>query len=162
MKTQIQANLTIKGLKTLEIELKHLTLERRREVAVRLHSASEGGGSLDNAEYEEAKNEQAFIEGRIIDLERILSKAIIPSKKKKRSTGISVVDFGSDVTVQSQSGSKRNYKIVGSVEANPLEGNISVESPVGRALMGRKIGEDVTVETPSGMVILTITKIRYS
>ena len=158
----MQANLTIEGLEAIENELKHLTIERRREVASRIHDASEGGGRVDNAEYEEAKNEQAFIEGRIVDLERILSRAIVVTNKKKRSTSSSVVDFGSDVTVQSQSGSTKTYKIVGSVEANPLKGNISVESPVGSALMGCKIGEEVTVDTPSGTVILTINKIRYS
>ena len=149
--------LPLEGQENLEKELQHLTTVRRKEVASRIHKASEGGGTVDNAEYEEAKNEQAFVEGRISDLETILSNAVVASKAK-RSKG--AVEFGSSVTVVTNGGTRKLYKVVGSAEAAPLEGKISVESPVGSALLGHKVGDSVEVETPSGVVNLTIKKIK--
>ena len=149
--------LTAEGQKSLDDELEQLTKVRRREVAARIQKASENGGTVDNAEYEEAKNEQAFVEGRIANLENILSNAVVASKPKRKASG--AVEFGSKVTVVANGGSKKLYKVVGSAEAAPLEGKISVESPVGRALMGHKKGEKVDVETPAGVVKLTIQKV---
>ena len=162
-----ETHLTPEGWKSLEGELRHLSSVRRSEVAARIHMASESGGTVDNAEYEEAKNEQAFVEGRISDLEKILSSAVVaghdgpknghdgPKKKKKGRT----VAFGSSVTVTTDKGAKRLYKVVGSAETAPLEGKISESSPVGLALMGHKVGDEVDVETPSGVVKLTIKKV---
>ena len=149
--------LTPQGLKSLQEELDHLLNVRRSEVAARIHKANETGGTVDNAEYDEAKNEQAFVEGRIRDLENILSNAVVAPDAKKRGKG---VKFGSSVTVVTDDGSKRDYTVVGSAEASPLEGRISNESPVGNALLGRKVGDKVKVRTPSGVMKLTIRKIR--
>jgi transcription elongation factor GreA len=148
--------LTEEGRQNLEEELDHLVSVRRREVATRLHKASETGGTVDNAEYDEAKNEQAFLEGRISDLDNILSNAVVAPIEK----GDGGVRLGSKVTVTSEDGSKRNYTVVGSAEAAPLDGKISLESPVGMALMEHEVGDEVEVETPAGSVKLKITKIR--
>ena len=156
MSQQRQTYLTPEGRDKLQGELNHLRTVRRKEVAARIHKASETGGMVDNAEYDEAKNEQGFVEGRITDLDNILSKAIVaPTPKKKKGP----VELGSTVTVVSNGGAKQNYMVVGSAEAAPLEGKISIESPVGRAILGRKKGDTVDVETPSGVVNLTITKV---
>ena len=149
--------LTPQGLDQLKEELSHLRTVRRQEVAARIHKASETGGTVDNAEYDEAKNEQAFTEGRIRDLENIVSNAVVASSKKGRRD---TVEFGSSVTVAAAGGNKRQYTVVGSAETAPLEGKISNESPVGRALLGRKVGDEVEVETPSGVTKLKVTKIR--
>ena len=154
---QREVYLTSEGQENLEKELDHLMTVRRKEVASRIHKASETGGTVDNAEYEESKNEQAFVEGRISDLENILSNVVVASKAKS-SKG--AVQFGSSVTVVTDGGTKKLYKVVGSAEAAPLEGKISLESPVGSALMGRKVGDTIDVETPSGVVNLTIKKIK--
>lgn len=148
--------LTEEGRLKLDDELSQLMTVRRREVAIRIHKASETGGTVDNAEYDEAKNEQAFLEGRISDLGNILSNAIVATDDK----GAGAVRLGSKVTVRSGGGSKQDYTVVGSAEAAPLEGKISLESPVGRALMEHKVGDEVDVETPKGSVKLKITKIR--
>lgn len=149
--------LTAEGLKQLEQRLKFLQETRRPEVAERLRQALEEGGDLsENAEYEDAKNEQAFVEGEILRLESILSSAqlIEPTGKKD------VVALGSKVTVQEQgSSAKEVYHLVGSAEANPDEGKISSESPLGKALLGAKKGEKVTVQAPAGSLIFTIKSI---
>ena len=152
-----QTYLTPEGLKHLQGKLDHLKSVRRQEVAVRIHKASETGGTVDNAEYDEAKNEQAFIEGGIRELEQTLSNAIVPTVS---TGGADVVEFGSSVTVVTTDDAKRRYKLVGSAEANPLDGKISNESPVGQAILGRKVGDQVEVETPSGGMKLTIKAIR--
>lgn len=150
--------LTPEGRETLESELKTLVSVQRREVADRINSASEAGGTVDNAEYEEAINERAFVEGRISDLKQILSQSVVTETKKRRKKG-AVIEFGSSVTVSPDKGAKRLYKVVGSAEAAPLEGKISESSPVGRPMMGHKVGDEVKVETPAGVVKLTVTKI---
>ena len=153
---QRQTYLTDEGRKNLEEELDNLQNVRRRDVAARIHKAHETGGTVDNAEYDEAKNEQAFVEGRISDLESLLSNAVVaPGGERSGRT----VEFGSSVTVVTDTGAEKRYKVVGSAEAAPLEGKISVESPVGRALLGHKVGKKVKVETPSGVSTLTIAKI---
>ena len=149
--------LTPEGLKSLQEELDHLQSVRRSEVAARIHKANETGGTVDNAEYDEAKNEQAFVEGRIRELENLLSNAVVAPDAEDAGQG---VGFGSSVTVVADNGRKRSYTVVGSAEASPLEGKISNESPVGKALLGRKVGDEVKVETPAGPMKLTIRKIR--
>ena len=154
--TQRETFLTPEGLKQLQEEMEHLRNVRRQEVAARIHKASETGGTVDNAEYDEAKSEQAFVEGRIRELEAILANAVVASHDKKSG----VVDIGTSVTVVDEEGKKQKYFVVGSVEASPLEGKISNESPVGRALMGRKVGDEVEIETPAKVIKLKITDIR--
>jgi len=156
---KIQTHLTPEGSKALEQELESLKTVGRREVAARIRTASEAGGTVDNAEYEEAKNEQAFVEGRIVDLERILYDAVVAGDKGGEKKKSAAVQFGSSVTVTTEKGAKKRYKVVGSAEAAPNEGKISESSPVGRALIGHKVGEEVDVETPAGVVKLTISKV---
>lgn len=157
MTSQRETYLTAEGRTQLQEELGTLTSVRRQEVTARIHKASETGGTVDNAEYDEAKNEQAFIEGRIRELETILFNATVaPTRKKKTNK----VEFGSSVTVLTDRGEKRNYTVVGSAETAPLEGKISVESPVGRALLGHKVGDKVDVETPAGVTKLKITRLK--
>ena len=149
--------LTPEGQRDLEKELDHLQTVRRRDVAARIHKAHESGGTVDNAEYEDAKNEQAFLEGRISELENILANAIVTSGRD-RSEG--EVGFGSSVTVTTDEGKKQHYTVVGSAEADPLKGKISIESPVGQALIGHKVGDKVDVQTPSKVLKLTVTKVN--
>jgi transcription elongation factor GreA len=157
MSEQIQY-LTPNGLKELEAKLDHLRNVRRQEVAARLHQALEEGGELvENAEYEDAKNEQAFVEGEILRLETILSNAQIIEKEGPKG----VVGLGDKVKVQ-EKGRKETeiFTIVGAAEANPAEGRISNESPLGRALMGHKVGDKVTVRAPDGNIEFTIKAIQ--
>lgn len=151
--------LTPEGLVTLEKRLKHLKEERRPQVAERLRLAMEEGGDLnENAEYEDAKNEQAFIEGEIVRLETIVSSAqIIEDDGGKKEQVI----VGSRVTVV-EKGTKEQeeYHLVGSAEANPTEGKISTESPLGKALLGAKVGQKVTVKAPDGNLVFTIKGIK--
>jgi transcription elongation factor GreA len=149
--------LTPEGLKELEERLKYLTQVRRSEVAERLRLALEEGGDLsENAEYEDAKNEQAFVEGEIIRLEQILSTAQIIEATGSKD----VVALGSMITlVEKGSKEKEVYRLVGSAEANPAEGKISVESPLGKALLGAKLGEQVTVNAPDGKLVFVVKAI---
>ena len=149
--------LTREGLTKLEKELEHLQLVRRQEVAERIHAAKDLASTQNNAEYEDAKNDQAFVEGRILTLEKIIQNAeIINEEEAHRSKK---VQLGSKVTVLTPKGTKETYTIVGSAEAEPKEGRISNESPVGRALIGKGVGGAVHVEVPAGMIRLTITGI---
>ncbi len=155
--TTTQHYLTEDGRKALEEELHVLKTEGRHEVAERIHKAHETGGNVDNAEYDETKEEQSFIEGRIRDIEQMLSTSITaPSHDPKAG----LVDFGSTVTVKPADGPKKTYVLVGSAEAKPLEGKISNESPVGQALLGHKVGDKVEVDTPSGVTKMAITMVR--
>lgn len=150
--------LTPEGLKKLEDRLKFLQDVRRPEVAERLRQALEEGGDLsENAEYEDAKNEQAFVEGEILRLEGILSSAqVIEETKGKKDA----VVLGSRVTVVEEGESdKEIYHIVGSAEANPAEGKISSESPLGKALLGAKVGAKVKVNAPAGEITFVIKAI---
>ena len=156
--TQRQRYLTPEGRDNLQKELDDLRTVRRPDVAARIHlAATEGGVMADNAEYEEAKNDQAFIEGRIQDLERILSEAVV-ARRKAGSEGIAQI--GSAVTVRAGNGRSRKYTLVGSAEAKPLEGKISNESPVGMALLDKSVGDVVEVTTPAGAQTLTITAVE--
>ena len=150
--------LTPEGLKKLEDRLQFLQDVRRPEVAERLRQALEEGGDLsENAEYEDAKNEQAFVEGEIMRLEGILSSAqVIEETKGKKDA----VVLGSHVTVVEEGESdKEIYHIVGSAEANPAEGKISSESPLGKALLGAKVGAKVKVNAPAGEITFVIKAI---
>lgn len=151
--------LTPEGLTNLERRLANLKEVRRPQVAERLRQAMEEGGDLsENAEYEDAKNEQAFVEGEIARLEAIISSAqIIEETTGKKDTVI----IGSRVkVVEKGTKDEEMYHLVGSAEANPREGKISVESPVGKALLGAKIGQKVTVKAPDGEITFTIKAIE--
>ena len=155
--TQRQRYLTPQGHDQLVRELHELRTVRRPDVAARIHQATEGGGTADNAEYEEVKNEQAFVEGRIRDIEGILDSAVVAERSPDSEDR---VQFGSAVTLETESGQSRHYQLVGSAEARPLEGKISNESPVGQALLDRRVGDVVEVKTPSGVQKLTIVAVE--
>jgi transcription elongation factor GreA len=144
------------GLKKLEDELEHLRTVKRQEVAQRLHEAMEDGELIENAEYEAAKNEQAFVEGRILELEHMLAQAQVIETGK--STG--VVGIGSTVVIQENGKSAETYTIVGAAEANPREGLISNESPLGQSLLDHKVGDEVEVRAPAGILRFRIVKIK--
>jgi transcription elongation factor GreA len=133
------------GLEKLRLELEEMTSVKRPEVAQRIHDAKEHGDLSENAEYEDAKNEQAFVEGRIQTLEALIKNATIIDENHSTDH----VQIGSTVEVESPDGAE-SFTIVGSTEARPNEGRISNESPVGRALLGRKKGEKVVVKVPAG------------
>jgi transcription elongation factor GreA len=151
-----QTFLTREGHKKLEQELNYLRTVRRQEVARRLHDALGEGDILENAELEDARNEQSFIEGRILTLESILSNAIIIEDEGPRET----VGLGSHVTVVEDNGPPETYHIVGSAEADPARGLISNESPLGQALMGRKMGDVTEVNAPAGVLRFKIVGIQ--
>jgi transcription elongation factor GreA len=146
--------LSHEGYEALRAELNEMVNLRRAEVAARIHDAKEHGDLSENAEYEEAKNEQAFVEGRIQALEGMLKTAVIIE-----NGGTDHVAIGSTVGVESGDAAE-TFTIVGSAEARPADGKISNESPVGRALLGRKVGEEVVVHVPAGDVAYRITSIR--
>ena len=148
--------LTKNGLSELESELQHLLTVRRAEVADRLHQAQVDGDLLENAEYEAAKNEQSFVEGRIVDIQSMLSKASVIKKGKVDG----VAKLGSTVMVQENGSTVETYVIVGAAEANPTEGLISNESPLGGALLGSKAGDKVVVEAPGGNLTFLVTKVK--
>ena len=154
---QRQSFLTPEGHRQLVDELNELRTARRPDVAARLHIATESGGTVDNAEYEEVKNEQAFVEGRIRDLQDILSNAIVAEKSPDAADR---VQFGSSVTVETSDGRRRHYLLVGSAEAKPLEGKISNDSPVGEALLDNRVGDVIEVQTPAGVQKFTIVEIE--
>ena len=140
--------LTPAGQVKLEEELRHLETVRRREVGERIKEAKEFGDISENSEYDDAKNEQAWVESRIIEVTQILARATVvdaPTRSDK-------VTLGNKVKLESASG-VTIYQVVGSAEADPANDKISNESPVGQAIMGRKKGEAVKVTTPSGKVI---------
>ena len=147
--------LTPDGKRKLESELEYLLTVRRAQVAERIRQAKEGGDIMENAGYDDAKNEQAFIEGRIMTLQAILRDAVVLTQPSESDT----VQIGSHVTVCDDDGETSVYYIVGSTEADPQNGRISNESPVGRALLGRRVGDVVTVRTPGGNARLTILSI---
>ena len=151
-----QTFLTHNGYQKLEEELHYLRTVRRQEVAHRLHNALAEGDILENAELEAARNEQAFVEGRILTVKNMLRDVVIIEEKGPRET----VGLGSHVTVTEQDSSPETYHIVGSAEANPIEGLISNESPLGQALMGRKVGEIATVNAPAGELVFEIVSIQ--
>ncbi len=151
--------ITPEGLEQLKAELEELQTVRRREVAQRIKEAREFGDISENSEYDDAKNEQAMLEQRIATMEERLRRATVVDKSEVDS---GVVSVGVKVHVKDQkTGGSRKFTLVGSAEANPAEDKLSHESPIGKALMGRKRGEVVSVEVPRGPAReLKITKIE--
>ncbi|MCU0488602.1 MAG: transcription elongation factor GreA [Anaerolineales bacterium] len=148
--------LTRHGYQKLQEELDHLRNVKRQEVAQRLHEAMEGGELIEDAEYEAAKNEQAFVEGRIQELEMLLANARIIDEGGHRD----VVQVAAKVTIQEGENPAETYTIVGPAEANPREGRISNESPLGRALMDHRAGDQVKVDAPGGSFYVKILKVE--
>ena len=149
--------LTREGFEKLQQELEYLRVEKRKEVAVRLQDAMEDGELIENAEYEDAKNEQAFTEGRIKDLELLLANAHIIDEDEENEHG--AIEVGTKVTIQEDKRDPETYMIVGPAEADPKQNRISNESPLGRALMNRHTGEKVKVEAPGGAFVVEVLKI---
>lgn len=148
---------TQEGYDKLLDELKYLKTERRREVAERLHNAIDDGADvLENAEYEAAMNEQAFVEGRISDLEDMLSRVKVVEVSKKRS---GLVELGSVVKIQEEDFDPEEYQIVGLAESDAENGKISMDSPLGKALYNHKAGDTVTVDAPAGKFKVTILEV---
>ena len=157
-----QVMLTEEGYEKLENELEYLETEKRREVAKRIKVAREFGDISENSEYDDAKNEQAFVEGRIQEIKNMLNNAHVvkneevTDKKVNLGTTVMLHDLDSD--------EKISYTLVGSAEADPLNYKISNESPIGKAILGHVIGDEVTVETPAGEVdyeIISIKKVKH-
>jgi transcription elongation factor GreA len=149
--------LTPEGLKKLEQELEHLKSAKRRDVAERIKQAIGFGDISENSEYEDAKNEQAFIEGRILTLEKMLRNARLIDEGEIHTD---VVSIGSTVLIKDMEvGDEINYTIVGSAEADPAGNKISNESPVGKAILGKKKGSIVEVSVPAGKLKYKIVKI---
>ena len=153
--SQREVHLTPEGLAKIKAELEHLRTIRRPEVLEKIHQAKDMSSTVNNAEYDDAMNEQAFIEGRIRQLEEMVENASII-----HTAPSDWVRLGSRVTVQDTEGRQSCYTIVGSAEASPRDGKISNESPVGRALLGRRVGEEVQVMVPAGVLRLSITQIE--
>ena len=149
---------TREGLKRLEEELLELRTVGRAQVAARIREAQEPGMTETDAQYEDAKNDQAFLEGRIQEIEKMLEMAEIIDEAAIE--GSKEVRIGSTVTLKTQDNQRRTYQVVGPVEANPGEGRISFESPVGQALLGKKRGDTVKVNAPSGVIEMTITTVK--
>ena len=148
--------LTVEGKRKLEDELDYLRTVRRPEVARRIHEAKEGGDIMENAGYDAAKDEQAFVEGRIMTLEGLLSQVeIIKHARRDGKVGL-----GSAVTVVETDGSPETFYIDGRTEADPLKGRISDESPLGRALLGHRTGDRVSVQAPGGTREFEITDVN--
>jgi len=145
--------LTQEGLDKLQRELDELRTTHRLEIAERIKYAKEFGDISENSEYEDAKNEQGMLEGRILTLEKMVRNAVIIEEHHD-----GVVQVGSSVTVKDEFG-KETYTIVGPAEVDVASGRISMESPVGKALLGHRVGEALRVQTPAGPRPLTIVKV---
>ena len=150
------AYLTAEGLAQIKAELEQLTGQRRTELAARLHSAIQMGDLSENADYHQAKEDQGFLEGRIQELEYLIRNAVIIKNNVNRDT----VGIGSHITIQEGNDPAETYHMVGPKEADPRNGRISHESPIGRALVDRRVGDEVEVETPAGKIKFKILKIE--
>jgi transcription elongation factor GreA len=148
--------LTRDGLQKLEEELAHLVGARRVEVAERIRHARDFGDISENSEYTEAKNEQSLLEGRIMTLEAMIRNAVLIEENGRQK---GVVDVGAQVKVQMDEGAQ-TYSIVGAAEADPLAGRISNESPLGRALIGHKAGDEVHWDSPMGTSRVKIISVK--
>ena len=148
--------LSREGLEKLKAELEHLRTVRRQEVASQIQQSRKRGGTVSNAEYEEAKNELAFTEGRNLTLDNIINNAVIIDDNHGSSDSVEV---GSTVTVEKQDGKSLEYTITGSAEADPSQGRISNVSPIGKSLLGKRVGEVTEVNVPSGKIRLQIVSI---
>ena len=148
--------LTKDGLAKLQHELEELVTVRRAEVAQRIHDEKELVGAQNAPEYEDARSEQAFVEGRIQEIELMLQNAVMIDDKKRDHQKVSL---GSKVEVKDHKGKKAIYTIVGIAEADPKEGKISNESPVGAAMLGKKVGDKIDIKAPAGDMTWTVIKI---
>lgn len=154
MVTDKPVYLTAEGKAQLEEELSNLKTVRRPEVADRIQQAKLDGDVSESGEYEDAKNEQAMVEGRIRTLEHMLTNSQIIEESKSDAIGL-----GSRIKIRDGEGDEYEWTVVGSAEANPRQSRISNESPVGKALLGKKKGDKVNVETPGGTETFTILKV---
>ncbi|HJM90222.1 MAG TPA: transcription elongation factor GreA [Dehalococcoidia bacterium] len=153
-----QVLITKQGLKKLEAELLELRTTKRAEVAEQIREAQELGMAQVDGQYEDAKNQQAFLEGRIQEIEKMLESAeLIDEKAAKGSKEIRV---GSTVSLKTKGGKSQTYQLVGPAEADPTQGRISHKSPVGEALIGRKRGDKVKVAAPAGNVEMTVVSVK--
>ncbi len=148
--------LTPEGEAKLKKELEELKGPRREELSKRLRSAIQMGDLSENADYHKAKEDQGFLEGRILEIEHMLRNAVLIESNSRRDT----VGIGSHVTIQEGDSDEETYHVVGAKEADPRNGRISNESPIGRALMDHKVGEVVEAETPGGKIKFKILKIE--
>jgi transcription elongation factor GreA len=149
--------LTEEGRAKLQLELEELKGPRRIELSKRLREAIQQGDLSENADYTKAKEDQAFLEGRIQELEMLLSRAVIISKEDNRG---GVIGVGSTITIEEVGREPMKYYLVGAQEAKPREGKISNESPIGRALLGHKKGDLVEAETPAGVLKFKIISVE--
>jgi transcription elongation factor GreA len=148
--------LTPEGKQRFAAELRELQTVRRHQVEEQIRRAKEFADTVDNAEYDEAKTEQAFVEGRIQELMRLLSNAKVIEEPTSKGD---YVRMGCHVKVSDSDGDEETYYLVGSHEADPRRGLISNESPIGRALIGKRVGDEVTVVAPAGSFTLRILEI---
>jgi len=146
---------TQEGLEKLKSELEYLKTTKRKDIAGRIASAKELGDLSENAEYSEAKEEQSLVESRVLELEETLRRV----KMIEKQVGSKTVVIGSHITVVDQAKASREFDIVGSNEADPAAGKISNESPLGRAFLGHKVGDELKVNVPKGTVSYTLKKI---
>lgn len=148
--------LTPEGEAKLQAELQDLKGPRREELAARLRSAIQMGDLSENADYHKAKEDQGFLEGRIQEIEAILRNSVLIEKSSRRDE----VSIGDHVTIQEEDFDPETYHIVGPTEADPRNGRISHESPIGKALMGKKVGDTAEAEAPGGKITFKILKIE--
>jgi transcription elongation factor GreA len=151
-----QTYLTAEGKAKLKIELDELKGPRREELSKRLRSAIQMGDLSENADYHKAKEDQGFLEGRIQEIEAILRNAVVIEK----SANTDVVSIGDHVTIQEANFPPETYQVVGAREADPRNGRISNESPIGNAIMDHKVGDVVEADTPGGRMKFKILKIE--
>lgn len=143
-------------LREIKKELEKRKTILRQQISERIQEAQVQGDVTESAEYTEAKETQAFNEGRIIELERLVSSAVIVSKKRRKD----IIQIGSQIIVKDKRGNKFEFTIIGPEDANPVEGKISNESPLGQAFLNHKQGEEVEVQTPKGKIKYTIMRIK--
>ena len=153
--------LTIDGKKRLEEELQHLTTTARQELAERLHFAIKQGDLSENADYHKAKEDQGFLEGRIKTIEAMLRNLVIVEEAHAETTALDQVHIGCKVTVTEEGlNDPETYLVVGPAEADPKQGKISHESPLGKALLGKRVGEKVQIQAPAGAITFEILQIE--
>ncbi|RBW70455.1 transcription elongation factor GreA [Bacillus taeanensis] len=151
--------MTQEGKEKLQKELDHLRTEKRKEVVERIKIARSFGDLSENSEYDAAKDEQAFVESRIAQLENMIRNAVIIEEDE--STSPNVVSIGKTVSfVELPDGDEEEYTIVGSAESDPFEGKISNDSPMAKSLLGKSIGDEVVVQTPGGDISVRIVNVK--
>lgn len=150
--------MTLEGKQKIEAELEELKVVKRKEIVERIKIARSYGDLSENSEYESAKDEQAFVEGRISTLEKMIRFAVIIDDNDVEKD---IVSLGRKITfIELPDGEEETYTIVGSAEANPIEGKISNDSPIAKGLMGKKLGDEVVISTPGGDMQVKITNIQ--